>query len=99
MTQETTTIVILGATGDLAQRKLVLALFNLRYKGRIPESLPVISFSRSTYTDSEFREFMWQGVREFGELAVREDEWAMFARSLYYVGEDLGNLENMVCLN
>ena len=31
MTGETTTIVILGASGDLAQRKLVPALFNLRW--------------------------------------------------------------------
>ena len=98
MTQETTTIVILGATGDLAQPKLVPALFNLRCKGRIPENLRVINFSRSTYTDSEFREFMWQGVREFGELAVSEDEWAMFAQSLYYAGGDLSNLENMLRL-
>ena len=98
MTGETTTIVILGATGDLAQRKLVPALFNLRCKGRIPENLRIVGFSRSPHSDEQFREFMWQGVRGFGEPAVRQDEWAMFAQSLFYVAGDLGKTEDMVRL-
>ena len=98
MTEETTTIVILGATGDLAQRKLVPALFNLRCKGRIPEGLRIVGFSRTPYTDEQFRELMCQGVRELGELAVRQDEWAMFAQSLFYVSGDLGIPEDMVRL-
>ena len=98
MAEETTTIVILGATGDLAQRKLVPALFNLRCKGRIPENLRIIGFSRSPNSDDQFRERMWQGVREIGELAVRQDEWAMFAKSLFYVAGDLGKTEDMVHL-
>ena len=98
MTKETTTIVILGASGDLAQRKLVPALFNLRCKGRIPEDLRLLGFSRSPHSDDQFRERMWQGVREIGELAVRQDEWAMFAQSLFYVAGDLGKTEDMVHL-
>ncbi|MEE9202753.1 MAG: hypothetical protein V3U31_06140 [Dehalococcoidia bacterium] len=45
--QEITTIVILDATGDLSQRKLVPALFNLRCKGRLPESLQIVGFAPS----------------------------------------------------
>ena len=86
-----TTIVILGATGDLAQRKLVPALFNLRCKGRLPEGLNIVGFARSSHTDDEFRELMWKGVREFGELAVQRDEWAEFASHLHYVGGDVGD--------
>ena len=98
MTGETTTIVILGATGDLAQRKLVPALFNLRCKDRLPDELRIVGFSRSPHSDDQFRELMWRATQEFGELAVRQDEWAMFAKSLSYVGGDLGKTEDMVRL-
>ncbi len=64
MALATTTIVIIGATGDLSQRKLVPALFNMRCKGRIPEDLRVVGFSRSPHADDQCREMMWQGVRK-----------------------------------
>ena len=91
MAEETTTIVIFGASGDLAQRKLVPALFNLRCKGRLPESLRIVGFSRSALPDDQFREYIWKGVQEIGELAVRRAEWEMFAKSLFYVSGDLTN--------
>ena len=98
MAEGSTTIVIMGATGDLARRKLVPALFNLRCKGRLPESLRIVGFARSSYTDDQFREFMWQGAQEFGELVVRRDEWEMFARSLFYVRGDLSVPEDLAHL-
>ncbi|MDP6102753.1 MAG: hypothetical protein QF579_05580 [Dehalococcoidia bacterium] len=54
----------LSATSDLAQRKLVPALFNLYCKNRLPENLRIVGFSRSPHSDNQFRELMWQGVRE-----------------------------------
>ena len=98
MSEGTTTIVILGATGDLAQRKLVPALFTLACKGRLPDNVRILGFSRSILSDDEFRELIWKGTQELGELAVRRDEWGMFAQSMFYVGGDLGNLEDMTRL-
>ncbi len=95
---ENTTIVIFGATGDLAQRKLVPALFHLRCKDRLPEGLRIVGFSRSGYSDDQFRDLMWDGAREFGELAARQDEWNIFARDLYYVRGDLSKPEQMASL-
>ena len=94
MADETTTIVIMGATGDLARRKLVPALFNLGCKRRLPERLRIIGFARSSYSDDQYREFMWKGVQEFGELVVRRQEWEMFARSLFYIDGDLSKTED-----
>ncbi len=74
MAEETTTIVIMGATGDLTQRKLLPALFQLGCKGRLPKDLRIVGFARREYSDDQFRELMWEGVREFGELAVRKGE-------------------------
>ena len=94
MAGETTTIVIYGATGDLAQRKLLPALFNLRCKGRLPERVRIVGFSRTPHTDEEFREFMWKGIRELGELATLRSEWEAFAQDLFYVRGDLGVIQD-----
>lgn len=89
MSNKATTIVILGATGDLARRKLVPALFHLRCKGRLPQDLRILGFARTTYSDDSFRDFMLKGVQELGDLAVREVEWEAFARNIYFVAGDL----------
>jgi len=98
MAGESTTIVIFGGTGDLAQRKLLPALFQLACKGRLREGLRIIGFARGEYSDNAYREFMGNGVREFGELAVRTDEWSMFARNLFYVRGDVDVPEDFVRL-
>ncbi len=98
MAEETTTIVIMGVTGDLARRKLLPALFQLGCKGRLPKGLRVVGFARRDYSDDQFREFMWDGVQEFGDLAVRRDEWAEFAQQLFYVGGNLDAPEDFIRL-
>ena len=69
--KETTSIVILGATGDLAQRKLLPALFHLWCKDRIAPSTNIVGFSRSNFSDEEFREFMWDRIHDIGTAAPR----------------------------
>ena len=54
-----------------------------------------MGFSRTEYSEDQFRELMWQGVRELGELDVRRDEWEAFAEDLHYVSGDLGDLEHL----
>ncbi len=98
MSDGITTIVILGATGDLTRRKLVPALFNLRCKGRLPEGLQIVGFARSDHSDDQFREVMWKGVQEFGELAVPREEWELFAQDIHYVVGDLGELDHLARL-
>ena len=89
MAEESTSIVILGATGDLARRKLLPALFQLACKERLPKELRIVGFARPEYTDEAYRELMWEGMQEFTDLAVRKDRWAAFSRGLSYLGGDL----------
>ena len=51
-----TSIVIAGATGDLAQRKLLPALFHLWCKGRLPDNVCIVGFSRTEFSDDGFRD-------------------------------------------
>ncbi|RYJ05372.1 MAG: glucose-6-phosphate dehydrogenase, partial [Actinomycetales bacterium] len=60
MSEETTlpphVLVLFGATGDLARRKLFPGLYHLAEAGRLPESFAVIGSGRhSPGTDDEFR--------------------------------------------
>ena len=49
-------LVIFGASGDLTQRKLIPAVFNLYCGGFLPECYAVIGVSRSDYNDETYRE-------------------------------------------
>ena len=84
-----TSVVIFGATGDLSKRKLIPALFNLWCKGRLSSSISIVGFSRSDLSDEGFRDLMWSGAVEFGELAAHRRDWAEFAHHLRYVRGDL----------
>lgn len=55
MSQSRIAIVILGASGDLAKRKLLPALNVLFQQGRLDGSSIVVGTGRSAFTDAEFR--------------------------------------------
>src|SRR6516162_378855 len=48
-------IVLFGATGDLAHRKLVPALFRLAQGGHLPSECAIIGFARRDWTDDQLR--------------------------------------------
>ena len=86
-----TSIVIFGGTGDLAQRKLIPALCNLRRKGRLGDNVNIVSFARADYDDRAYRALMLNGARELGGLALTTEEWERFAASLHFVHGDLAD--------
>jgi glucose-6-phosphate 1-dehydrogenase len=59
-------MVLFGATGDLAKRKLFPGLYHLAEEGRLPESYAVIGSGRhSPGSDDEFRRQVRDGLDEF----------------------------------
>jgi len=58
------TIVIFGASGDLAKRKLLPALYHLQAGGYLPERYAVVGFSRTPMSDDAYREGMLGALRE-----------------------------------
>ena len=60
-----TSLVIFGATGDLAHRKLLPALYNLAHEGALPERFELIGVSRSEMTHDEFREMARESIERF----------------------------------
>jgi glucose-6-phosphate 1-dehydrogenase len=60
-----TALVIFGATGDLARRKLLPALYNLAHEGALPLRFALVGSARSEMGDEEFRQMALESVREF----------------------------------
>src|SRR3954452_17966941 len=67
-----TAITIFGATGDLAQRKLLPALYNLAHDGALPERFNLIGTSRTEHSDDEFRELAANAIRKYSRRAPDE---------------------------
>ncbi len=59
-----TTLVIFGATGDLAARKLLPAIYNLAHEGGLPEQFNLIAVSRGDLGDDGFRDEARKAIRE-----------------------------------
>lgn len=60
-------LIILGATGDLAKRKIYPALEELFLKGLLPKHLQVVGASRRDWSDDQYREFVSDQLAEFTE--------------------------------
>lgn len=61
---QTTVMVIFGATGDLTRRKLVPALYAIQRSGRMPVRVKIVGFARRDWTDESFRSRMREAVAE-----------------------------------
>jgi glucose-6-phosphate 1-dehydrogenase len=60
-----TTMVVFGATGDLARRKLLPALYNLAHDGALPERFGLIGMARGEHPDEEFRAMARESIVRF----------------------------------
>jgi glucose-6-phosphate 1-dehydrogenase len=79
-------IVIFGANGDLAERKLLPGLFHLHQAGLMPDGFRIVGCSRTELSDEEFRSVARSAVEQFGRMHPDEEHWEPFARLLSYVG-------------
>jgi glucose-6-phosphate 1-dehydrogenase len=82
---EPVSIILFGATGDLAGRKLLPALFALWQGNFLPPAFVIVGSASNQLTDEQFRQRARQAVQEHGRLQpASADEWDRFARHLYY---------------
>ena len=79
-------VVIFGASGDLAHRKLVPALYNLAVGAHLPAAFGIVGVSKSEYSHAEFAKDMREAVGKFSRTKPIDDEvWQDFAQGLRYV--------------
>lgn len=89
-------MLIFGATGDLANRKLFPALFALAKAGHLPENFAIVGTGRRPKSDDAFRSEIRETLIEFrGAEFVTPEEWSRFAPHLYYQAADFTVEEGM----
>src|SRR5579862_3442532 len=82
-------LVIFGASGDLTNRKLLPAIYNLAQADLLPPSFCMIGFARSPISDDEFRESLRKAVATSDDVRERDDDVLdRLAKRTYYVSGD-----------
>jgi glucose-6-phosphate 1-dehydrogenase len=88
------TFVIFGASGDLTQRKLIPALYQLYRKGRLPAETRIVGFSRSEYSSDGWRKHLSGSVAQHLGQAFDAEVWQRFAPNIFYHPGDIGRAED-----
>jgi glucose-6-phosphate 1-dehydrogenase len=80
-----TTLVIFGATGDLARRKLLPALYNLAHDGALPERFHLVGVSRKEKAHEDYRQECEEAIRRFSRRKPEEDVLKGLLANVKYV--------------
>src|SRR5436305_3639651 len=81
-------MILFGATGDLAKRKLLPGLYNL-YKDRLlPEGFAIVGVGRSVGTADEFRAQQRESAAQFSRTKLDAASWQEFEKKIDYVRGD-----------
>jgi glucose-6-phosphate 1-dehydrogenase len=79
-------LVIFGATGDLAKRKLVPALYNLAREGHLAEGFELVGVGRSAADLEAFRRVHQEATAKFSRTKpVDPATWDALAARIHYV--------------
>jgi glucose-6-phosphate 1-dehydrogenase len=80
-----TSLVIFGATGDLAHRKLLPALYNLAHEGALPERFELIGVARREQAHEDFREVARDAIERFSRTSPNADVLDGLLENIRYV--------------
>ncbi|KPF41587.1 glucose-6-phosphate dehydrogenase [Rhizobium sp. AAP43] len=81
--------VVFGGTGDLAERKLLPALYHRQLAGQLTEPTRIIGASRTAMTDEEYRNFTLAALKEhLKSEELEESELTKFLARIHYVSVD-----------
>ncbi|PRP79170.1 hypothetical protein PROFUN_13050 [Planoprotostelium fungivorum] len=75
-------VVVVGASGDLAKKKTFPSLFNLFGLGLLPKDFTIVGFARSKMSDEEFRKNISKNFKEFKD---KQEEF--LSRCFYHSGQ------------
>lgn len=81
-------LVIFGATGDLARRKILPGLFRRFAAGQMPDSARIVGAARSTLDDAGFRAETRAAIAEFDPQRADDPRLDAFLKRLRYVTVD-----------
>lgn len=93
------TVVVVGASGDLARRKIVPGLFALYCQQLLPSSFRVVGFARSVLSDAEFRDKLAEHLTcRYSAVGECDERVREFLDCCHYVAGDYGSTDAMLDL-
>jgi glucose-6-phosphate 1-dehydrogenase len=99
VTQAFETIVIFGATGDLAQRMLFPSLYNLDADGLLPDGLRIYGAARGSLDDAAFAEQVGKALADYLPAdRLTDDIRTRFVARLGYCSVDIAKPQDFDCL-
>lgn len=81
------TLFLIGATGDLAKKKILKALYFLHTEALLPSQFTVVGNARSPFSRVEFQDFVKKLVQP-----KDDQQWQSFADALFYVAGDVAEV-------
>jgi glucose-6-phosphate 1-dehydrogenase len=82
-------VVLFGATGDLARRKLIPGLAYLDQSELAPH-IAIVATSLEDLSQDEFLEVAKGAIEDFGTHKLTKEQWSRFAESVTYVPQSAG---------
>jgi glucose-6-phosphate 1-dehydrogenase len=80
-----TALVIFGATGDLAHRKLLPALYNLAHEGALPERFELVGVARREQEHEDFAQLARESIQRFSRQKPDPDVLSGLLENVRYV--------------
>ena len=87
-------IVIFGASGDLTQRKLIPAIYQIKRERRLPPEMTIVGVARRDWSHDYFRQHLKDGIEEFGSGVGNEELWNSFAEGIFYCSGNMDEPES-----
>jgi glucose-6-phosphate 1-dehydrogenase len=93
--REPVTVVLFGASGDLAKRKVIPAMYDLAQHKSLGPRYAIVGFARTPMSDENFRNTAGEAAKSISEVGPIDPKgWGEFASHLYYQAGEYGNLED-----
>ena len=91
---EPCTVILFGASGDLAKRKVIPALYDLAIHNALGPRYALVGFARTAMTDESFRTTAGDAAKSISEVGpIDPKQWDDFASNMSYCAGDYGNPE------
>src|ERR1700736_2944857 len=88
-------VVLFGASGDLAKRKVIPAMYDLAINNSLGPRYAIVGFARTPMSDENFRSTTADAAKSMSEVGpIDPKKWSEFAANLYYQAGEYGNAED-----
>jgi glucose-6-phosphate 1-dehydrogenase len=85
-------VVLFGASGDLAKRKVIPAMYDLAQHKSLGQRYAIVGFARTPMTDESFRGTTGEAAKTISEVGpIDSAKWNEFASNLFYNTGDYGD--------